>query len=86
MRDHIEHVPKARASANKISKPLTINNTTFAKGTRTTVELPAGRLYTHTPVTIPVHVLRGKSLGHACLSARLYTVMKLMVLKLFVGF
>ncbi|MCW8831258.1 MAG: succinylglutamate desuccinylase/aspartoacylase family protein [Gammaproteobacteria bacterium] len=44
-------------------KPLTINNTTFAAGTRTTVDLPAGRLYTHTPVTIPVHVVRGKKSG-----------------------
>ena len=44
-------------------KPLTINGITFSSGTRTTVELPAGRLYTHTPMTIPVHVIRGKKSG-----------------------
>ena len=44
-------------------KPLTINGITFSPGTRTTVELPAGRLYTHTPMTIPVHVIRGKKSG-----------------------
>lgn len=43
--------------------PLTINGATFAPGTRTTVELPAGRLYTHTQMTIPVHVVRGKKEG-----------------------
>ena len=44
-------------------KPLTINGMTFKPGTRTTVELPAGRLYTHTPMTIPVHVVKGKKSG-----------------------
>jgi len=43
--------------------PLTINGITFALGTRTTVELPAGRLYTHAPMTMPVHVVRGKKSG-----------------------
>ncbi|MDH5612615.1 MAG: succinylglutamate desuccinylase/aspartoacylase family protein [Gammaproteobacteria bacterium] len=43
--------------------PLIINGITFAAGTRTTVELPAGRLYTHTPITMPVHVVQGKKLG-----------------------
>lgn len=43
--------------------PLTINGRTFQPGTQTTVDLPAGRLYTHTPVTIPVHVIRGKKSG-----------------------
>ena len=43
--------------------PLTIACKTFEPGTQTTVDLPAGRLYTHTPVTIPVHVIRGKKPG-----------------------
>ena len=43
--------------------PLTIAGKTFEPGTQTTVDLPAGRLYTHTPVTIPVHVIRGKKPG-----------------------
>ncbi len=44
-------------------RPLKINGISFIAGTRTTVELPAGRLYTHTPMTIPVHVVKGKRLG-----------------------
>lgn len=46
-----------------IDKPLTINGTTFSAGTRTTIELPVGRLYTHAPVTMPVHVVKGKRSG-----------------------
>ncbi|MDO6512590.1 succinylglutamate desuccinylase/aspartoacylase family protein [Neptuniibacter sp. 2_MG-2023] len=42
---------------------FTINGTKVAPGTRTTIELPAGRLYTHTPMTIPVHVINGKRDG-----------------------
>ncbi len=44
-------------------QPLTINGVTFSAGTRTTVELPVGRLCTHTPMTMPVHVVRGKKSG-----------------------
>jgi predicted deacylase len=46
-----------------IDKPLTINGSTFSPATNTTIELPVGRLYTHTPVTMPVHVVRGKRTG-----------------------
>jgi len=45
------------------STPLTIHGLTFAPGTRTTIELPVGRLYTHTPMTMPVHVIKGKKTG-----------------------
>jgi len=43
--------------------PLTINGTTFKPGTRTTIDLPVGKLYTHTPMTMPVHVVNGKKPG-----------------------
>jgi predicted deacylase len=46
-----------------INKPLSINGVTVPAGTRLTVELPVGRLYTHTPITIPVHVIQGKKAG-----------------------
>ncbi|MDT8281873.1 MAG: succinylglutamate desuccinylase/aspartoacylase family protein [Gammaproteobacteria bacterium] len=46
-----------------MNKPLTINGTTFSASSRTTVELPVGKLYTHTPVTMPVHVVTGKKSG-----------------------
>jgi uncharacterized protein len=42
---------------------LTINGTTIEAGTRCTIDLPAGRLYTHTPMTLPVHVVSGKLSG-----------------------
>jgi predicted deacylase len=42
---------------------LNINGVSFRPGTRTTIDLPAGRLYTHAPVTIPVHVVSGKRSG-----------------------
>lgn len=43
--------------------PLTINGITFAAGSNTTIELPVGRMYTHAPVTMPVHVIRGRKKG-----------------------
>ena len=43
--------------------PLKINGFTFPPGTRTTVDLPVGRLYTHAPVTMPVHIVKGKKSG-----------------------
>lgn len=46
-----------------INKPLTINGITIHAGMRTTIDLPAGRLYTHAPMTIPVHVISGKKNG-----------------------
>lgn len=42
---------------------FTINGCAVLPGTRTTVDLPAGRLYTHNPMTIPVHVVSGKQDG-----------------------
>jgi predicted deacylase len=42
---------------------LTINGINVSPGNRATIDLPIGRLYTHTPMTMPVHVIRGKSPG-----------------------
>jgi len=44
-------------------EPLTINGVNVKLGERVTIDLPAGRLYTHTPMNIPVHVIRGKRPG-----------------------
>ena len=43
--------------------PLIINGETFKPGTSTRVELPVGKLYTHAPITMPVHVINGKKPG-----------------------
>jgi len=43
--------------------PFEINGTKVDPGTRTTIDLPAGRLYTHTVMTMPVHVINGKHAG-----------------------
>lgn len=48
------------------TEPFTINGVVVKPGTRTTVDLPAGRLYTHAPMTIPVHIVSGKR-GGPCL-------------------
>lgn len=42
---------------------LTINGITVPRGTRMSIDIPAGRLYTHAPMTIPVHVVSGKRPG-----------------------
>lgn len=42
---------------------ICINGVDIKRGSRSTIELPAGRLYTHAPMTIPVHVIRGKNTG-----------------------
>ena len=44
-------------------KPLKINGNTFEPGSRKTIDLPLGRLYTHAPMSIPVHVVSGKRPG-----------------------
>lgn len=45
------------------NEPLIINGVTVTAGMRTTIDLPAGRMYTHAPMTIPVHVVSGKQAG-----------------------
>jgi len=45
------------------NQPLTINGVTVKPGTRVSIDLPTGRLYTHTPLTVPVHVVSGKKAG-----------------------
>lgn len=40
-----------------------INDTFIKPGTRATIDLPFGRMYTHAPMSIPVHVISGKKHG-----------------------
>lgn len=42
---------------------LTINDQSIAPGSRVMIDLPLPRLYTHTLMTMPVHVIRGKKPG-----------------------
>ena len=46
-----------------VNGEFTINGITVKPGTRKTIDLPAGRLYTHAPMSIPVHVVNGKNKG-----------------------
>jgi len=46
-----------------VNEPLTINGFTIKPGTRASLDLPAGKLHTHTPITIPVQVVMGKKTG-----------------------
>ena len=43
--------------------PLSINGVALAPGSRTTIDLPLAPLYTHAPLTMPVHVIRGRKAG-----------------------
>jgi predicted deacylase len=45
------------------ASPLTINGISLSPGSRTTIDLPLAPLYTHTPLTMPVHVIRGRRSG-----------------------
>ena len=45
------------------NQPFTINGVNVKPGTRNTVDLPTGRLYTHTPMTMPVRVICGRQSG-----------------------
>lgn len=45
------------------TRPLKINGVTIERGKRMTIDLPAGRLYTHAPMSIPVHIISGKKAG-----------------------
>ena len=42
---------------------LEINGSAIARGTRVTIDVGLPHLYTHTPMTMPVHVVRGKKDG-----------------------
>ena len=44
-------------------KPITINGVSVAPGSRITIDLPLAPLYTHAPLTMPVHVIRGRRSG-----------------------
>jgi predicted deacylase len=46
-----------------MAEALRINGESIAPGTSTTLELPLPHLYTRTPMTMPVHVRRGKRPG-----------------------
>lgn len=46
-----------------MSQKLVINNQHIVAGERATIELPLPPLYTHTPMVMPVHVIRGKREG-----------------------
>lgn len=47
----------------KTVEPLCINDISITPGTRTTIDLPVGRLYTHTTISMPVHVVHSRKPG-----------------------
>jgi len=46
-----------------MSEPLVIQRRNVVPGSRVTLELPLAQLYTHTPLTLPVHIVRGRTDG-----------------------
>lgn len=51
------------AKVNNESDELLINGTPIKRGERVTVDLTVAKLYTHTPLDVPVHVVRGHKPG-----------------------
>lgn len=45
------------------NEPFVIKEISVQPGTSLTIDLPTGRLYTHAPMTMPVHVVCGKHAG-----------------------
>ncbi len=45
------------------NQPITIDGVTVRPGTRHSIDLEVGRLYTHSPTTMPVQVVSGKKAG-----------------------
>ena len=64
-----------------VNEAFEISGTTVKPGTRATIQLPFGRMYTHTPMSIPVHVVRGGKMGHVYLLALRFMVMSSMALR-----
>lgn len=50
---------------NKAPGPITVNGKPIGAGTRCTVDVNLPGLYTHTPITMPVHVVHGRQEGPA---------------------
>lgn len=46
-----------------MDKPLRIGTEEVLPGQNLTIDLPLAQLYTHTPMTMPVHVIRGRRAG-----------------------
>ena len=46
-----------------MQEPIVISGTEVKAGTRQTIDIPIARLYTHTDMTMPVHVIHGKKPG-----------------------
>jgi len=47
----------------KAAEPISIGGVTINPGSRMTIDLPVGRLYTHTTMSMPVHVIHGRKPG-----------------------
>ncbi|MBE0493549.1 MAG: succinylglutamate desuccinylase/aspartoacylase family protein [Thiomicrospira sp.] len=51
------------ASKRRKNSPITLGGQTIQPGERRTVDLVVGKLYTHSPITMPVQVLCGRQAG-----------------------
>lgn len=51
------------AKVNSVSSKLIINNQSITPGSNVLIDLPLPPLYTHTPMTMPIHVIHGKRPG-----------------------
>lgn len=51
------------AKADTSRRPLIVDSHEIRPGERATVDLVVGRLYTHSPITMPVHIINGRHAG-----------------------
>ncbi len=52
-----------RSERRSTNQPITIGGVTVRPGTRHSIELEVGRLYTHSPTTMPIQVVCGRQAG-----------------------
>ncbi len=61
MQNHIELKPVEKVNQN--FDELVIDGKPIKRGERVTIDLTGAKLYTHTPLNIPIHVVRGRKPG-----------------------
>ncbi len=59
----------------KINQPFTLLDTRVGVAERQTVQLEVAKLYTHTPMTIPIEVVNGAEAGRYFWSVPQFMVM-----------
>jgi predicted deacylase len=57
------HAATPKGIEREKAKPITINGIAILRGSRVTIDVPLPKLYTHTRMTLPIQVVRGRRDG-----------------------